>query len=300
MSAGEQAGPGVIPVVLFAYARPDSLSRVLAGLRADQVPLIYAYADGSRGPADAEAVAEVRSILRDVAWTEVRLTERPANLGLGRSILAGVSEVAARHEAFIVWEDDLVPVPGTYAWLCAALRRYAGDARVFSVTAWTHAEIAPTGTEGGKPWLDGRAESWVWGGYARSWRGMEKSAQEKVRACRAAGIDPFRYGLDLALMARHEARNNLWAVRWILHHLEHGGGCIRPGINLIEHIGEDDRATNVRAGAGWTGAPAGPATLPETWPVPEEDPGAARRWRRAVRRRLRLRQRLAAVLYRWL
>ena len=300
MSGAEGAEAGIIPVVLFAYARPDALARVLAGLRADRVPLIYAYADGERGLADAEAVAKVRRTLREVTWTEIRLTERPANLGLGRSILAGVSEVAAQHEAFVVWEDDLVPAPGAYAWLCAALRRYSNDPRVFSVTAWTHDEIAPADAERGQPWLDGRAESWVWGGYARSWRGMETPAREKVRACRTAGIDPFRYGLDLALMTRHEARNNLWAVRWILHHVEHGAGCVRPATSLIEHIGEDDRATNVRAGVGWTNARVGPASLPAAWPALALDPGSARRWRKAVWRRLRPRQRMAAMLYRWL
>lgn len=300
MSGAEEAGLGVIPVVLFAYARPDSLLRVLEGLRADRVPLLYAYSDGPRGPSDVEAVAAVRDILRNITWTDVRLIERPGNFGLGRSILDGVTEIAARHAAFLVWEDDLVPAPGTYAWLCAALRRYAKDERVFSVTGWTNDEIAPAGAQAGKPWFDGRAECWVWGGYARSWSGMDQPAWEKVRACRRSGIDPFGYGLDLALMARHEVRNNLWAVRWLLHHVEHRGWCVRPGANLIDHLGEDGRATNVRAGLGWTGELVRPPVLVEDWPPPALDPGAARRWRKAIWRRLRFRQKLAAALYRWL
>src|SRR5206468_2500403 len=101
--------------------------RVLACLRADRVPLILAYADGAKGAADALAVEEVRAQLRAIDWCEVHLTERSENLGLGRNVLSGVTDAASHHDTFIVWEDDLVAVPGAYDWLCAALRHYAAD-----------------------------------------------------------------------------------------------------------------------------------------------------------------------------
>ena len=123
-----------IPVVLFAYARPAHLVRVLANMKENGVPLIEAFADGAKGAADAAAVAEVRAMLRAVDWCEVRLTEREENWGLGKNVLAAVSEVATRHEAWVGWEDDLIAVPGTYAWVCAALRAYAGEARVMSLS----------------------------------------------------------------------------------------------------------------------------------------------------------------------
>src|SRR4051812_36862186 len=119
-----------IPVVLFAYARPELLARAIACLRENRVPLIYAFSDGSKSQADAGRVTEVRELLRAIDWSDVRLTERRENLGLGRNVLAGVTEVAARSDAFIVWEDDLICVPGTYAWMRGALEHYAADTRV--------------------------------------------------------------------------------------------------------------------------------------------------------------------------
>ena len=103
---GVEGMPKTIPVVLLAYARPAHLGRVLACLRENGVPLIYAFADGAKGAADAVAVAETRALLRAVDWCEVRLTERTENWGLGKNVLAGVTAVAAEHEAFVVWEDD--------------------------------------------------------------------------------------------------------------------------------------------------------------------------------------------------
>src|SRR6478736_9154643 len=189
-------GAAVIPVALFAYARPAHLARVLACLRENRVPLLYVFADGAKGQADAAAVAETRALLRAIDWCEVRLVERAANCGLGRNVLAGVGAVAAEHESFIVWEDDLICVPGTYDWMCAALRHYADDARVMSVSAWTHPRVTPADA-GDRPYLDARADCWVWGAWARSWRGMAaETAPEKLRGAAQRGTPPEAYGAD--------------------------------------------------------------------------------------------------------
>lgn len=295
-----------IPVVLFAYARPGHLARVLASLRENRVSLILAYSDGAKDAADAAKVASVRAQLRAIDWAEVQLTERPENLGLGRNVLAGVTATAARHAAFIVWEDDLIGVPGTYDWMCAALRHYAEDTRVMSVTAWTHPRVTP-GDVGDAPYCDARAECWVWGAYARAWRGMEQSAQDKMTAIIAAGQSPSAYGADLPEMARVEQRKNIWAVRWLLHHLQHGGLCVRPPWSMVEHIGFDAAATNAGEATEWANPPLRACPpLPAVWPEAREHPDVRSLWATAnplqggllrLRRRIvrRLRRALARV-----
>jgi hypothetical protein len=268
--------------VLFAYARPAHLARTLACLRENAVPLIYAFADGAKGAVDREAVAETRALLRAVDWCELRLVEREKNLGLGQNVLAGVSEVAAVHEAFIVFEDDFICVPGTYAWLCAALQHYAGDARVMSVTGWTHPRVLPPGV-GEAPYFDGRAECWIWGAWARSWRGMaDESALEKMHAAGARGVAPDSYGADLPVMARDEARKNIWAVRWLYHHLQHGTLCVRPPWSMVEHTGFDAGATNAQGATDWANPTLRAAPpIPSSWPEPREHPDGSSYWRAA-------------------
>ncbi len=271
-----------VPVILFAYARPAHLARVLDSLRENRVPLVYAFADGAKGTADADAVAETRARLRAVDWCELRLTERKENLGLGRNVLAGVGEVAARHGAFVVWEDDLVAVPGTYAWLCAALAHYAEDPRVMSVTAWTHPRVTPPGI-GLAPYFDGRAECWVWGAWSRSWSGMaEETAAAKLRSAEVRGVAPDAYGADLPAMARVEVRKNIWAVRWLYHHLARGGLCLRPPWSMVEHLGFDHTATHAAGATEWENPPLQPAPpVPEEWPVAVENPACRPLWRAA-------------------
>ena len=186
----------VVPIILFAYARPDHLRRTLACLRENRVPLIYAFSDGPRRPDKAPLVAQVREILRGIDWCEVVLCERGVNLGLGASIRTGVTEVLQKHEMCIVFEDDLICVPGTYPYLTAALHHYKDDKRVMSVTGWTHPLVTP-GDVTDQPYFDGRAECWVWGAWARAWQGMERDAHSLLLACEAQGIDRNKYGGEL-------------------------------------------------------------------------------------------------------
>lgn len=275
---------GVIPVALFVYTRDQHLRRAIHSLRQDRVDLLYVFSDGMKGPEDEPLVARVRSIVRKIDWCEVRLVERSSNFGLGHNVISGVTHVANKHEAFIVWEDDLVCVPGAYAWMCAALRHYSTNARVMSVTGWTHPRVLPKGLRNG-PYFDARAESWSWGAWSRSWRGMtEQTALEKMLAYERKGGDVTTCGIDLPEQARKEAQRNLWAARWVYHHLLNDGLCLRPPWSMVDHQGFDASASNAPSPGGWDHPVLRHAPeIPKTWPVAMENPHCRRRWRAAYR-----------------
>ena len=266
----------IIPVILFAYARPDHLKRTLECLRENNIPLLYAFSDGPKAPVMAGRVNEVRQILRAIDWCEVHLVERTENLGLGKSILTGVTEVFQKHKAIIVFEDDLICVPGTYAYLCAALDQYQDDARVMSVTGWTHPLVTPSDVTD-KPYFDGRAECLVWGTWSRVWEGMQEDAKKLMQRCKAEGIDVYRYGADLPAMAEVGLQKNIWAVRFLYWHILNRGLCLRPPWSMVEHIGFDAEATNAKTESWIKNPPLKPCPpIPAQWPEPVEHPGCYR------------------------
>jgi hypothetical protein len=289
------------PVVLFTYARPDHLGRVLACLKANQVPLIWVFSDGAKGPGDEAPVAAVRDRLRQVDWTELRITERSENWGLGRNVLRGVTEVVEEFSQFVVWEDDLICVPGTYAWVVRALQRYRDEDAVMSVSAWTHPRITPAAVTD-QPYFDARADCWVWGGYARSWQGMDETALAKMAAVTITGMAADAYGADLPEQAADEGRKNIWAVRWLYHHFQHKGLCLRPPWSMVEHIGFDV-ATNASGATEWVNPPLREApAVPDRWPEVIEAATCQSLWQQACpppRLRARLRRVLKSVVNRW-
>jgi len=269
----------LIPVVLFAYARPDHLRRTLACLHENNIPLLYVFADGPKIPEVVDRVNEVRQILHEIDWCEVRLVEREENLGLGKSILTGVSEVFKIHEAILVFEDDLICVPGTFAYMCAALEHYKDDLHVMSITGWTHPCITPS-TITDQPYFDGRAESWSWGSWARAWKGMEQDAITLMKQCKKQGIDIYKYGADLPEVARAEKKMNLWAVRFNYHLILNGGLCLRPAHSMVNHIGFDNYGTNAKGPSNLSLKVLEPCpSIPQEWPVAIENPECPSLWR---------------------
>lgn len=265
-----------IPVILFAHARPNHLRQTLNCLRDNRVPLIYAFSDGPHTSGKESAVLEVRRILCAIDWCEVMLCERKTNLGLGRSILAGVTEVLHKHKSAIIFEDDLVCVPGTYDYLCAALQHYQDDSRVMSVTGWTHQLVTPKGITD-QPYFDGRAECWIWGTWARAWKGMDTDAKTLMEKCKTQGIDIYRFGADLSAMAEVELQQNIWAVRFLYWHILNSGLCLRPPWSMVEHIGYDTSATNARNESWLRNWPLKPCpSIPKQWPDPVEHPACSR------------------------
>jgi putative methyltransferase (TIGR04325 family) len=256
-----------IPVALFAYARPDHLKRTLSSLRQNKVTLLYIFSDAPRTPDKAEKVDQVRIILREIDWCKVVLCERKYNLGLGRSILTGVTDVLRKHDACIVLEDDLICVPGTFEYLSTALKKYQNNTNVMSVTGWTHPSITPTDVET-TPYFDGRAECWVWGTWSRAWSGMnDQTAQEMMLKAEILGVDRNSYGFDLPKMAETELERNIWAVRFLYFHILNKGLCLRPPWSMVEHIGFDDLATNARDSNQLTnGELLSCPSIPIVWP----------------------------------
>lgn len=273
-----------IPIVLFAYNRTDTLRHTLECLKENNVPLIYAFSDGPRVPEIAPAVANVREILHTIDWCEIIICERDTNLGLGRSILAGVTEVLQKHASAIIFEDDLICVPGTYQYLCTALEYYQNDSRVMSVTGWTHPMTTPSDITV-QPYFDGRAECWVWGTWARAWNGMlDHDAISLIKKSETEGIDVYKYGSDLVDMAKSEFKTNIWAVRFLYWHILHHGLCLRPPWSMVEHIGFNEDATNTKSEETWLKNPPLRASppLPKVWPTPDEHPECSELWQKML------------------
>jgi hypothetical protein len=286
----------IVPVVVFAYARPQFLARTLDALEREAVPLVYVFCDGPKNERERALTDDVRTIAAKPTSHERIVTTREANWGLGQSILAGVTEVLRQHPWAVVLEDDLQFVPGTYRYFCEALTRYRHEPRAMSITAWTHPSVTPTDISS-DVYFDGRAESWSFATWSRAWKGMEHSALIQYARCRRSHVDTYRYGRDLVAMVRNETRRNLWAARFVYHHMLNDGLCLRPRQSLV-NVGFDTYATNAPNTQRWLNAKL-PASAPsiESWPDVVEAYDCSRLWQQACGERPPLAERLRDDVY---
>jgi hypothetical protein len=281
--------PGVsatVPVVYFAYRRTDLVVRTLAALRANGVTLIHAFSDGARDSGDEADVAEVRRVLRSVDWADLRLVERPANLGIHgveAGIVRGITETLALHEEVVVCEDDIELAPGAYEYFVAALERYRSEPRVMTISGWTHPRVTPDDAHDA-PHFTGRFFCWGWATWRRAWLGFPDASAAQLRdRCAALGVDIGKYGNDVTALFADTAAKPTWDYCFSLHMMLHGGLTLVPSRTMAAHIGYDLRASHPQDSTGWEDDPAPPPpTATIRWPEVREHPASAALLRRSL------------------
>ena len=245
------------PVALFAYARLEHLRQTVDSLRANAQASqtdLYVFCDAPRSAAAEAATQDVRRFVESLSgFASITRIYRAENLGLARSIIAGVGHVLERHGQVIVVEDDLLLSPHFLAYMNSGLQLYAGDETVASV----HGYCYPV--DGSLPetfFLRG-ADCWGWGTWSRAWRHFESDGRVLLSALQAQSLT-HAFDLDGAYpytrMLRNQVRgrNDSWAVRWHASCFLKGLLTLYPGRSLVQNIGLDGSGTHCGTSTAYT------------------------------------------------
>lgn len=242
------------PIVLFAYNRPEHLARTLASLR--QNPLaarseLFVFADGPRRAEDRVAVGAVHDLLaRTTGFARTEIVDRETNWGLANSVIAGVSDVMARYGRAIVLEDDLIFAPDFLNFMNDALRAYARQPRIFSVSGYTYPLVFPPSFRHDVCLLP-RASSWGWATWADRWAKADwavptfEALRQSPRNCRAFA----QGGDDLLPMLVRQQRGEIdsWAIRWGYTHFLQRAYGLYPVRSKVANVGHDHSGTHTPA-----------------------------------------------------
>ena len=240
----------VAPLVLFAYNRPTHLERtieaVLRNRLAGRTPVI-AYSDGPATERDVSLVEQVRRVLKGIrGFASIEIVERTENLGLARSVIAGVTQVIEAHGRAIVLEDDLVVSPHFLGFMNEMLQAYAEDKRVFSVTGYNYpARLVRIPRDYAYSiYFAHRASSWGWATWADRWSQVDWEVGDFERF--EADVDARRRfdrgGDDLSEMLEDQmaGRVDSWAIRWCYASFRLERVNAYPVKSLVSNIGLDD------------------------------------------------------------
>jgi hypothetical protein len=233
------------PIVLFVYNRPEHTRRTLAALAADPLSVhsdLIIYADAAKKPEHADSVQATRAVAREASgFKSVSIEERVENLGLARSVIAGVTAACQSRGRAIVLEDDLVMVPGFLSYMNNALDRYANETKVMQISGYmfpiSHPEELP------ETFFSVLPTSWGWSTWQRAWSLFEPDANSLLERLKSHDVVSFdmdgQYSYSQMLMDQSRGVLDVWGVRWYASMFLQGGLCLYPSRSLVSNIGMD-------------------------------------------------------------
>ncbi|MBR2374006.1 MAG: methyltransferase, TIGR04325 family [Lentisphaeria bacterium] len=231
------------PVALFCYNRVDTLRQTVAALQTNEFASasdLFIFADGAKGEADREKVAEVREYISTIdGFKSVTVKVSDTNKGLANSIISGVTEVVDKYGRIIVLEDDIVTAPFFLKWMNSALDLYENEEKIAGVHAWT-----PPAFFGDRPetYFIREVGCWGWATWKRGWDLFEADGEKllkqfdsrkKIYDFNVCGSYPY---YDM-LKNQAAGKADSWAIRWYASVFLKGKFGLQPGKTLVANIG---------------------------------------------------------------
>ena len=238
------------PVVLFTYNRLEHTRRTVEALLLNELAAdtdLIVYSDAPKNSAAEQAVNDVREYLNSISgFSSVRVIKREKNFGLGKNIIAGVTDVLNERGRAIILEDDLLTSPFFLRFMNDALDKYENHDRVISVVGYLY----PVETTLSETFFIRGSDCLGWGTWKRAWDLFESDAQALLSSLEAAGLcREFDYNNNYPYtqMLRDQAEGKVdsWAVRWYATAFVQNKLTLFPGKSLVYHNGNDGSGTNV-------------------------------------------------------
>ena len=243
------------PIILFSYNRPQYLRVTLEALSKNyeaQFSTLYIYCDGPKPNAsdeDLRKINEVRTIAKSRKWClENIIIEREKNMGLSKSVIAGITELLDKQDKVIVLEDDLETSPYFLNYMNTALEVYKNEENVISIVGFNY-PLAFENLEK-ETYFIKNADCFGWATWKRGWAFFEADASvliEKIESNNATKEFNFNNNYPFMKMLKSVTLGKVdsWAIRWYASSFVNRKLTLFPKRSLVRNIG--NMGTHIKA-----------------------------------------------------
>ncbi len=273
---------------MLVFNRPEHTARVFEAVRAARPRTLLVVADGARESkaGEHETCRKTRAVFDAVDWPcEVVRLFSDTNMGCGRRIGSGITEVFERVDRCIFLEDDCLPDPTFFPYCEDLLERYADDDRVMAVSGDGFAADLGGIRFPHSYFFTRYVHIWGWATWRRAWSHFDlltkewpavRDSSRRRREVLGAG-DEGRFWTEWFERC-HQNPGDTWDVPWVFNCWMAGGISICPDRNLVSNIGSDGTGTHGGKPSPYADMKRRPMAFPMRHPEEVRVNGAADRW----------------------
>lgn len=241
------------PIIIFAFNRLETLKSTVSSLQTNSEAIespLFVFVDGPREnkKGEKETVEEVRNFVKSITgFKSIKWHFSEKNIGLGNSIISGVTAIINQYGRAIVLEDDLVLSSNFLSFMNQGLELYADEKEIFSICGYSNKVKIPSYYHC-DAYFCTRSSSWGWATWADRWNSVdwelkdwEKYQQHRKSFSRWGGSDCWKMLNDW-----HEGRNKSWAIRFCFTQFLQNRLSLFPIVSKVINNGFDGQGTNCK------------------------------------------------------
>jgi hypothetical protein len=245
--------PFTTPIVLITFTREHTTRRTMERIRAIAPQRLYVIADGARADVvgEKEACERARSVALEVDWEcEVLTNFASENLGVEHRLPSGLDWVFEREERAIIFEDDCLPELSFFPFCEELLTRYADDEKVMAISGFCPDE--PNADATYSYGFQQLFVIWGWATWRRAWQQYRTEypvfteALERDQHFLPAVVKTENERRLWSMIASGQIGRTDWSLKWLMSMFLRGGVQISPTVNLVQSIGFEPGAANMR------------------------------------------------------
>ncbi len=242
-----------VPVALILAPRMETVSRVLAAIKAARPGRLYVVADAGWSPETEEGFKKVKDLIATIDWCDVRTHYAEKNMGAKMRLATGISWVFEQEERAIILEHDCLPHPSFFRYCDELLERYKDDERVMHIGGSNFFKALKSKFESADSYFFTTVPHiWGFATWRRAWKYYDvKVAEWPAARARRMLYDIFHddavaYRWENRLQEYYEGRIESWDGQWTFAVLSQGGLSINPSVNLVSNIGFGSQALSCK------------------------------------------------------
>jgi len=213
---------------------------------------VYIFCDAARTVAHQPDVNASRKVVGDIAPSlRAQVLEHDENLGLARSIVAGVTSLIQEYGRIIVLEDDLILSVDFIDYMLQALDKYQDEAQVYQISGFSFPISSPPPRD---TFFLKLTTTWGWATWDRAWRIFDWNPPHALEHIANPQIQK-RFDLDdsypytTMLRQRLAGQNDSWGILWWYAVFNSNGVVLFPRKSLVRNDGFD--GTGTHSGFSW-------------------------------------------------
>jgi hypothetical protein len=240
------------PICLFLYNRPNHTRKTLNQLQKakhSSLSKLYIFCDGPKAsatPEEIEKIQKVHNIAHEISgFQEVRIVKQTSNLGLGKSIIKGVTQVLSQFENVIIIEDDHLVHEDFLIYMNFYLQNYKEDKRIMHIGAFARNSYLQFFLP--RVYLTRYMDCWGWATWSDKWAMLKldyKLFDEYFSIKHNRDLYNFKKLDHHTYLDKNKDEINTWAVFWHATIAIYNGLCIMPKYSYVKNIGNDGSGSN--------------------------------------------------------